>query len=141
MSKHTTEAGTEAEPTEMPGITFRAWQGTHYVTLAELLVRLGSFGLGLRWRVECEETWDLTAELERRSADDGMDTLTLLSLVAPGVQLIDAEARGFSRDDATGGDRPTVILTEVDSSLWDVRAADEHVLGELRRHYPGATTL
>lgn len=24
----------------------------HYVTLAELLVRLGSFGLGLTWRVE-----------------------------------------------------------------------------------------
>jgi hypothetical protein len=30
----------------MNGITFPAWQGRHYVTLAELLVRLGSFGLG-----------------------------------------------------------------------------------------------
>ena len=64
--------------------------------LAELLLRLGSFGLRLRlrlqWRVECDEKWDLTAELESRSAGDGMDTLTLLSLTAPGVQLIDAEA-------------------------------------------------
>ncbi|GHD07061.1 hypothetical protein GCM10010313_25840 [Streptomyces violarus] len=51
----------------MKGITFPAWQGLHYVTLAELLVRLGSFGLGLRWRVEYDEKWDVTAELESRS--------------------------------------------------------------------------
>jgi hypothetical protein len=31
----------------MKGITFPAWHGKHYVTLAELLVRLGSFGLDL----------------------------------------------------------------------------------------------
>ncbi|MGW2375927.1 MULTISPECIES: hypothetical protein [Kitasatospora] len=119
----------------MTGISFPAWQGRHYVTLAELLVRLGSSGLGLRWRVECEERWDLTAELERRSAGDGMDTLTLLSLVAPGVQLVDAEARGF------GPDGLAVVLTEFDSSLWEVRAADERVLGELRMHYPEASAL
>ncbi|GHF53764.1 hypothetical protein GCM10018790_34490 [Kitasatospora xanthocidica] len=119
----------------MEGITFRAWRGPHYVTLAELLVRLGGFGLGLRWRVECDEEWDLTAELARRSAGDGMDTLTLLSLVAPGVQLIDAEARGFAEGALV------VVLAEVDSSLWDVRAADGRVLDELRRQFPDAVTL
>ncbi|WP_223244588.1 hypothetical protein [Streptomyces sp. CBMA156] len=130
MSRHTVEA--EAR---MKGITFPAWQGRHYVTLAELLIRLGSFGLGLRWRVECDEEWDLTAELERRSEGDGMDTLTLLSLVTPGVQLIDAEAGGFR------GDTLVVVLTEADSSFWNVRADDERVLTVLRRHYPGATAL
>lgn len=119
----------------MKGFTFRAWRGRHYVTLAELLVRLGSFGLGLRWRLECDETWDLTAELESRSVGDGMDTLTLLSLTAPGIQLIDAEACGFVEDVLA------VVLTEVDSSFWDVRAVDERVLSELRRHYPDATDL
>lgn len=39
----------------MKGITFRAWQGNHYVTPAELLIRLGSFGLDLTWRLEVEE--------------------------------------------------------------------------------------
>lgn len=29
----------------MKGITIPAWRGKHYVTLTELLVRLGSFGL------------------------------------------------------------------------------------------------
>lgn len=119
----------------MKGITFPAWQGHHYVTLAELLAQLGDFGRGLRWRVECDETWDLTAELERRSAGDGMDTPTLLALTAPGVQLIDAEACGFA------GDTLVVVLTEVDSSFWNVRAADERVLGELRHHYPGTRAL
>ncbi|WP_235459974.1 hypothetical protein [Streptomyces olivochromogenes] len=131
MSRDTAEA--EAG---MKGITFPAWHGKHYVTLAELLVRLGSFGLGLTWRVEFDEIVDpRCSEMERQSADAGMDTLTLLSLTTPFLQLIDAEARGSAED------RVMVVLTEVDSSLWDVRAVDERVLSELRRHYPGATDL
>ncbi|MCW8375889.1 hypothetical protein [Streptomyces justiciae] len=120
----------------MNGITFPACHGKHYVTLAELLVRLGSFGLDLTWRVECDEIVDpRCVEMERRSADTGMDTLTLLSLTTPFLQLIDAEARGFAED------KLVVVLTEFDSSLWDVRAVDERVLNELRHHYPGATDL
>ncbi|NYV75749.1 hypothetical protein HW445_15730 [Streptomyces sp. UH6] len=120
----------------MKGITFRAWHGKHYVTLAELLVRLGSFGLDLTWRVEFDEIVDpRCVEMEKRSADAGMDTLTLLSLTTPHLQLIDAEARGFAED------KLMVVLTEFDSSLWDVEAADERVLDELRRHYPGTTDL
>ncbi|MCP3820442.1 hypothetical protein NLX86_20790 [Streptomyces sp. A3M-1-3] len=116
----------------MKGITFPAWQGSHYVTLAELLVRLGSFGLGLTWRVEIDEMVDpRCVEMERWSAGSGMDTLTLLSLTTPGFQLIDAEVCGFAEDGLV------VVLTEVDSSLWDIRAADERVLSELQRHYPG----
>ncbi|MGW6821605.1 hypothetical protein [Streptomyces sp. NPDC055005] len=64
-----------------------------------------------------------------------MDTLTLLSLTTPFLQLIDAEARR-SVEDAV-----KAVLTEVDSSLWEVRAVDEGVLSELRRSYPGATDL
>ncbi|WP_372348253.1 hypothetical protein [Streptomyces sp. KL116D] len=107
------------------------------MTLAELLVRLGSSGLDLMWRVECDEFVDpRCAELERRSTGTGMDTLTLLSLTSPFLQLIDAEARGFGVDG-----RLMVVLTEADSSWWDVRAVDERVLSDLRRHYPGATDL
>ncbi|MFF9113701.1 hypothetical protein [Streptomyces sp. NPDC014805] len=39
----------------MKGITFRAWRGNHYVTPAEPLIRLGSFGPDLTWRLEVEE--------------------------------------------------------------------------------------
>ncbi|MFJ4436698.1 hypothetical protein [Streptomyces sp. NPDC088923] len=131
MSRYTAEA-----EMKMKGITFPAWHGKHYVTLAELLVRLGSFGLDLTWRVELDEIVDpRCTEVERRSADSGMDTLTLLSLTTPSLQLIDAEACGFAGDDLV------VVLTEFDSSLWDVRVVDERVLSELRHHYPGATDL
>lgn len=120
----------------MKGITFPAWHRKHYVTLAELLVRLGSFGLDLTWRVEFDEIVDpRCVEMERWSADVGMDTLTLLSLTTPFLQLIDAEARGFAED------KLVLVLTEFDSSSWDVRAADERVLSELRHHYPGAKDL
>jgi hypothetical protein len=120
----------------MKGITFPAWHGKHYVTLAELLVRLGSFGLDLTWRIEFDEIVDpRCVEMERRSADDGMDTLTLLSLTTPFLQLIDAEARGFAED------KLAIVLTEFDSSSWDVRAVDERVLSELRHHYPGTEDL
>ncbi|MFG2924070.1 hypothetical protein ACGFYA_21520 [Streptomyces sp. NPDC048305] len=120
----------------MKGITFPAWHGEHYVPLAELLVRLGSFGLDLTWRVEFDEIVDpRCVEMASRSADAGMDTLTLLSLTTPSLQLIDAEARGFAEDELM------LVLTEFDSSSWDVRAVDERVLRELRRHYPGAEDL
>ncbi|MGW4949739.1 hypothetical protein [Streptomyces parvulus] len=120
----------------MKGITFPAWHGKHYVTLAELLVRLGSFGLDLTWRIEFDEIVDpRCVEMERRSADAGMDTLTLLSLTTPFLQLIDAEARGFAED------KLAIDLTEFDSSSWDVRAVDEGVLSELRHHYPGTEDL
>ena len=48
-----------------------------------------------------------------------MDTLTLLSLTTPFLQLIDAQARGFA------GNELVLVLTEFDSSSWDVRAADD----------------
>ncbi|MFF7041140.1 hypothetical protein ACIP4T_07520 [Streptomyces massasporeus] len=131
MPRETAEAGAG-----MKGITFPAWHGKHYVTLAELLVRLGSFGLDLTWRVEFDEIVDpRCVEIERRSAEAGMDTLTLLSLTTPFLQLIDADARG------SADDKVMVVLTEVDSSLWDVRAVDERALSELRRHYPEAMDL
>lgn len=120
----------------MKGITFPAWHAKHYVTLAELLVRLGSFGLDLTWRVEFDEIVDpRCVEMERRSADVGMDTLTLLSLTTPFLQLIDAEARGFAED------KLVLVLTEFDSSSWEVRVVDERVLSELRHHYPDAEDL
>ncbi|MEU2898881.1 hypothetical protein ACWC4E_12495 [Streptomyces sp. NPDC001273] len=120
----------------MKGITFPAWHGKHYVTLAELLVRLGSFGLDLTWRVEFDEIVDpRCVEMKRRSADAGMDTLTLLSLTTPFLQLINAEARAFAQD------KLVLVLTEFDSSLWDVRAVDERILSELRHHYLGAKEL
>ncbi|MFD5466395.1 hypothetical protein ACFWIQ_26715 [Kitasatospora sp. NPDC127059] len=119
----------------MQGISFKAWRGPHYVTVAELLPLLGDSARGLRWRVECEERWDLAAELERRSAGEGMDTPTLLALVGPAVQLVDAEATGYADGE------PVVVLTEFDSTLWEIRVADERLLDRFSDRYPDAAPL
>ncbi|MET7507243.1 hypothetical protein [Streptomyces albidoflavus] len=75
------------------------------------------------------------AEMERLSAGGGMGTLTLLPLTTPFLQLIDAETHGFSKGELM------VVLTERESSWWDVRAVDEGVLSEVRRRLPGVTDL
>jgi hypothetical protein len=99
-------------------------------------VRLGSFGLDLMWHVECDELVDPEcAEMRRRSAGGGMSTLTLLSLATPGLRLIDAQVFGFAADELK------IVLSEVDSWLWDVRTADEGILEELRRNYPESADL
>ncbi|MGW2051612.1 hypothetical protein ACWCPF_41715 [Streptomyces sp. NPDC001858] len=93
-------------------------------------------GLDLKWCVQFEELVDARCvEMDRRSADAGMATLTLLSRATPFLQLIDREARGSAEG------RVMVVLTEVDSSLWDIRAVDARALSKLRRHCPGATDL
>ncbi|MFE1271771.1 hypothetical protein [Streptomyces sp. NPDC058758] len=131
MSRSTAEAEARVK-----GGTFPAWRGKRYVTLAELPVRLGGFGLDLTWRVVLDEIVDpRCAERERRSAESGMGTLTLLSLTTPFLQLIDAEAWGFAGHDLV------VVLTECDGSWWGLRAGDERVLSGLRPSYPGATDL
>ncbi|AZM45148.1 hypothetical protein DMB38_04260 [Streptomyces sp. WAC 06738] len=120
----------------MKGITFPAWQGSRYVTLAELVVCLGDFALDLTWRVECEEIVDTRCvEMQKRSAEGDLDTLTLLSLTTPGFQMIDAQARGFA------GEAAVVVLTEVDSSSWEISAVDPAVLRPFRGRYRGVRAL
>lgn len=124
-------------------VSFAAWRddgdphGRRYVTLAELLVRLGSFGLGLVWkaRVFEGEPHPVFARLEEVSAGRGIPTLELLATEAPYLQAVDADFEGWA------GGELVLTLREFDSSSWDVRTAEPWVLEEIRRHYPDATPL
>ncbi|MGW6981296.1 hypothetical protein ACWGE1_17875 [Streptomyces sp. NPDC054932] len=128
-------------------VTFAAWRdgpahagrpaGPHYVTLAELLVRLGSYGLGLTWKALLvdDPPHPAFARLVEASAGPGIPTLELLAMDAPHLQAIDADFAGYA------GDELVLILREFDSSSWDVRTADAWVLGEIRRHYPDARPM
>ncbi|MEV7595793.1 hypothetical protein AB0O91_00200 [Kitasatospora sp. NPDC089797] len=124
-------------------ITFAAWRdrlpgqarqsNRYYVTLAELLVRLGSFGLGLTWRVRIDDARLVArfAEIQMASSG-GIGTLELLALVAPDLQFVDGEFAGYA------GDELRVVLREFDSTSWDLCTADASVVREIRRHYPDA---
>ncbi|MFE5797249.1 hypothetical protein ACFQ8C_32360 [Streptomyces sp. NPDC056503] len=135
-----------AEPSDaFQSITFPAWRdrlpgqeghsGRYYVTLAELLVRLGSFGLDLRWKVWIDDARQVTrfAEIENAASGAGIGTLELLAMVAPGFQFVDADFAGYA------GDELKVVLREFDSTSWDLCTADASLLREMRRLFPDWT--
>ncbi|MFJ9774289.1 hypothetical protein ACIRVF_24115 [Kitasatospora sp. NPDC101157] len=131
-------------PDAFQSITFAAWRdrlpgqghasSRYYVTLAELLVRLGNFGLGLTWKVRIDDARLVTrfAEIEKASSGAGIGTLELLALVSPDLQFVDADFAGYA------GDELRVVLREFDSTSWDLCTADASVVREIRRHYPDA---
>ncbi|MFF3595455.1 hypothetical protein [Kitasatospora indigofera] len=134
---------TETSPPRQ-SFTFAAWRDSsdpatgqvtrRYVTLAELLVRLGSFGLGLTWKVRTDHPRldAACAALEGASTGVGIGTLELLAQAAPGLQTVDGDFRGYS------GGELVVTLREFDSTSWDVCTADAQVLREVRENYPDA---
>ena len=131
-------------PGAFQSITFAAWRDRlpgqdrastrYYVTLAELLVRLGSAGLGLTWKVRIDDARLVArfAEIEKASSGAGIGTLELLALVAPDLQFVDGDFAGYA------GDELRVVLREFDSTSWDLCTTDASVVREIRRHYPDA---
>ncbi|MEU9800617.1 hypothetical protein [Streptomyces sp. NPDC051000] len=128
-------AAAEARMTGPRSLTFSAWRPgppPSYVSAAEMLVRLGSFGLELTWRVRIHER-GVHPELEALIEGPRVETLLLLALLAPRRQLIDADFDGYAADGAL-----VVELQEFDSSAWDVRTRDPWLLDALPRWFPDA---
>jgi hypothetical protein len=134
-------------PSTMQMVSFAAWRdgaphsgrpaGRYYVSLAELLVRLGSYGLGLTWKAQLfdDQPHPAFAQMVKVSAGTGIPTLELLAMDAPYLQAVDGDFEGYA------GSELRLTLREFDSSSWDVRTADAWVLSEIRRHYPDARPM
>ncbi|MFG2842901.1 hypothetical protein ACGF12_06945 [Kitasatospora sp. NPDC048296] len=122
----------------MQSVTFAAWRedgaGRRYVTLAELLVRLGSFGLDLQWRARIYEAPSCAkfARIEEACVDAPIGTLDLLAMVAPDLQTVDGDFAGYADGELA------VVLREFDSTSWDFWTADAGAMREILRHYPDA---
>ncbi|MEU2835183.1 hypothetical protein ABZ667_42385 [Streptomyces lavendulae] len=122
----------------MQMVTFAAWRNDalhsgrptdrRYVTLAELLVRLGSYGLGLTWKAQMfdKDPHPAFARMMEASAGTGIPTLELLAMDVH-LQAVDGDFEGYS------GNELVLTLREFDSSSWDVRTADAWVLSEIQR--------
>ncbi|CAM5339789.1 putative protein OS=Streptomyces griseomycini OX=66895 GN=FHS37_003485 PE=4 SV=1 [Streptomyces griseomycini] len=97
-------------------------------------MRLGSFGLGLTWKVRIDGARLVTrlAEIEKASSGTGIGTLELLALVAPDLQFVDADFAGYADHELK------VVLREFDSTSWDLCTADASVVREIRQHFPDA---
>jgi hypothetical protein len=117
-------------------VTFRAWQGQRYIGLAEILVQFGGFGLEIEWSCFVEEAAPEPSGTQLEDLDPGtrLDTLTLLALVAPNVQVIDGRFDGYRR----GTTEMVARIRAVDSTDWDIEAMETNVLHQLAAYYPGA---
>ncbi|MFB9364699.1 hypothetical protein [Kitasatospora albolonga] len=123
-------------------VTFSAWRedepvpwapsGRRYVTANELLVRLGSFGLGLIWRVRFYEEW---LEGIAKLSEDGLGTLELLAELPADLQAVDADFVGYA------GTERVLVLREFDSTSWELMTADPWLLTEIRRLFPDTAPL
>lgn len=119
----------------MDGVTFPAWRDGRYVELAEILELLQPTAATLSWRLAIEEAVSTSARgAADRLVDDVEMTLPQLLEMTAEVQIIDGRVIG--RKVGTGGD--VVVVGAVDSTWWDVYAADSGVLRVLRAAFPDA---
>ncbi|MFF1908010.1 hypothetical protein [Kitasatospora sp. NPDC058218] len=128
----------------MERVEFEAWRdddpvpwaptGRRYVTVNELLVRLGSFGMGLTWRMRADEDDDWLSGIVKLS-EGGVGTLELLALLPSDLQAVNADFADYA------GTELIILLREFDSSSWQLATVDPGVLAEIRRSFPDTTPL
>lgn len=115
-----------------------AWIGDHYISLAEILLCIGTSLTGLQWRVNIHEVAPEpgTEQLEALSPAAALSIFELLHLVTPGAQIIDGEITAKDK-----GGKQLLLLRAVDSSSWDVETDLEHIVRALEDSYPELTHI
>jgi hypothetical protein len=120
------------------GITFPAWRDDRYVELAEVVELLRPRVAMLTWRLAIEEAVSTSEPgAAERLVDDVEMTLAELLEMTAEVQIIDGRIVG--RKVGSRGD--AVVIEAVDSTWWDVYAADACVLRVLRAAFPDAEEI
>lgn len=124
----------------MRGLTFPAWIGEHYVSLAELLLTLGRSILSCSWEARVDEIapHPRANRIEAIVPSQRIGTMELLHLVTPDVQVIDGELRCL-RD--AGDHEPWISIRAVDSTSWDVESSNEEILEIIRNAFPAAEQI
>ncbi|MGS2645772.1 hypothetical protein [Streptosporangium sp. LJ11] len=119
-------------------LSFAAWQGGHYVGLAEVLASLGTLIEGHRWRLIID--WLVSPEIEaitEARANSLVTTSRLIDLFSGEGQLIDGELVGY----ADSSSEPQVRIRAFDSGHWDVQTGGPELLEKIIVLYPDAHEL
>jgi hypothetical protein len=124
----------------MTRVTFRAWRGKHYIGVAELLCALGRVIADAYWQLELDEVAPGPQGDALDALPDGprVGTRDLILAAFPDGQVIDGRLLAFA---APNDAEPLLVLHAVDSSEWDVEAADPAVMAAIREALPDATTV
>jgi len=122
----------------MKGVSIQSWNGTHYISLAELLLVIGVLVLRLKWRLRVDEVAiEPGAEaINGLPCDATLNVFELLQLITPRVQIIDGECSAYD-----AADQLVVILRAVDGSSWDVETNDSKIIQSIANMYPDAVPL
>ncbi|MFY0573458.1 hypothetical protein ACN28S_03015 [Cystobacter fuscus] len=117
-----------------------AWREGHYLNLDELLRVLEQFVMGFTWKLHPGEIapGPSAERIESVDPEELMNTLDLLRLITPDVQIIDGEILGYAHP---GQELPAVVLRAVDSTSWDIESEDEEVLSVIRKVFPDAMDI
>ncbi len=119
----------------MNRLSLKAWRGNTYLSLAELLLVIGNRILGLKWKLQIREIapGPGASALESARPEQLIDTLELLHLVSPCIQLIDGEISGYDTDGNL-----VLRLRAVDSTWWDIETDNTQILGTIKETFSDA---
>ena len=125
----------------MDGVYFKAWNGGHYVSLAEILRAVGDRARYLKWTWRIDEAAPAAggSDLDILSPGRRVSTAELLCALPANLQIIDGEIDG-SHDGGRPG-RPSLRLRAVDSTWWDVESDAPEILAAIVKAFPDAAAL
>jgi hypothetical protein len=107
------------------------WIGSHYVSLAELLLLIGSKFINAEWYIRTDEAVPVPGGevLELLNKDNSVDIFHLFHLVTPDIQIIDGEIIAKSDNEIC------LAVKAVDGSTWDIVTKDNDVYSIIENHY------
>ena len=124
----------------MSRVSLRAWRGTHYIGLAELLCALGCTTADALWQLKLDDVATGPEGDNLRAMANGrrISTREIILTAFPDGQIIDGELHAF----ATPADsEPFLILYAVDSTEWDLESADLGTIAAIRAAFPEAVDV
>lgn len=121
----------------MSRVSFRAWRGTHYIGLAELLCALGRTTADALWELKLDDIAPGPEGDSLRAAANGqrISTRELILTAFPDGQIIDGELHAFA---SSADAEPFLVLYAVDSTEWDLESTDPGTIATVRAAFPEA---
>lgn len=127
----------------MQGLAFRAWEGSKYISVHEIMMLIFPLVSDTHWEVDLDE-------LAEGPGSKEFEDLASRSLHVPvssgeiahsslGVQVTDGRFTGFRHDGETG--QPVIVIKATDSTDWDVASTDTRILLLLRARFVDAIEL
>jgi hypothetical protein len=118
----------------MKMLSISAWDGERYISLAELILLIGSEFINAKWYVDVVDAGLEPGgeELEGLDPNVSIDIFELLRYVAPSLQIVDGKVTAKFQSDGP----ECLVLQAVDSTTWDIWTSSNKVISIIINAYP-----